>query len=304
VKVFITGGSGYIGQATIKILLRKGHEVSALARSEASAQALTALGAAIVNGGLSDLQILEQAAQEADAVIHLAQHRGPESGDIDRAASGALQAGAGSRPYIHTSGLWIYGNTDGVIDEDAPFAPPPVVAWRLENEARVFAHAQQGGYPVIVMPGVVYGDSQGLIENLMLAPARVDGSVAYIGDGAQHWPLVHVLDIAELYVCALEAPAGTRWAGVTTSAYTMREVAEAVSHAAGIPGKTRSVTLEEAREKIGGVADAFAQDQQISGERARRQLGWEPAYLRPLEELKLDGRSQAGSDKDRPRAMP
>jgi len=285
-KVFITGGSGYIGQATIKALLREGHGVTALARSESSTQAVAAIGATAVNGGLTDLEVLERSAREADAVIHLAQQRGPESGEIDRAAADALQAGVGSRPYIHTGGLWIYGNTDGMIDEDAPFAPPPIVAWRIENEARVLAHVQQGRHPMIVMPGVVYGDSQGLIENLMLAPAHESGSVAYIGDGAQRWPLVHVLDVAELYLRALEAPAGTRWAGVSSSECTMRQIAEAVSHPAGVPGKTRAVTLEEARETMGGVADAFALDQQISGERGRHQLGWRPTYLRPLDELR------------------
>jgi nucleoside-diphosphate-sugar epimerase len=285
-KVFITGGSGYIGQATIRVLRREGHEVDALARSASSANAVSALGAAAVQGDLRDLDVLERAAGAADAVIHLAQDHGAESADVDRAAAGALQAGAGSRPYLHTSGVWIYGNTDGVVDEDAPFSPPPIVAWRLENEKRVLAHLRHGGHPVVVMPGVVYGNAQGLIENFMLAPAREDGSVAYIGDGAQHWPLVHVLDIAELYVLALQAPAGTRWAGVTTSAYSMRDVAEAVSFAAGVPGQTRSVTLDEARETIDGLADAFAQDQQISGDRARRELGWKPTHLRPPEELR------------------
>src|ERR1700677_3701889 len=114
-KVLITGGSGYIGQATIRALRRRGHEVDALVRSDAAAAVVTDLGATPVRGGLGDLEVLRRAAGSADGAIHLAQVRGSDTADIDRKAAAAIQDGIGSGPYVHTGGTWVYGNTAGVV---------------------------------------------------------------------------------------------------------------------------------------------------------------------------------------------
>jgi nucleoside-diphosphate-sugar epimerase len=293
-RVFITGGSGYIGPATIRVLRQRGHKVVALARSDAAAQAVIGLGATAVRGGLGDLDVLHGAAAEADAVIHLAQARGPETAEIDQAASAALQDGVGAGPYVHTSGTWVYGNTAGVVDEDAPFDPPPLVAWRLGNEQLVLGRAATGGHPVLVVPGLVYGASAGLIEQLVVGPARARGSVHYVGDGTNHWSLVHVDDLAVLYVLALDAPAGSVFAGVGDYHLTVADLVPALSEAAGCPGRAESIGLEQARDEIGPVADAFALDQQISGDRARDKLGWDPPVRDVLAEL---ARSDRGTNR-------
>ena len=284
-KVFVTGGSGYLGQPVIRALRQQGHEVTALARSDAGAAAVSRLGAAPVRGGLGDLGTLRDAGAAADGVIHLASDRGARIAETDRAAAQALQDGVGSGPYVHTGGAWIYGDTGGMADESAPLAPPPVVAWRLENEKRVLARAGAGGHPVIVMPGLVYGHGAGLIEQFFTAPARSRGTVRYIGDGTNHWALVHVDDIADLYARALAAPAGAVYAGVSEPALAVTEVAGAVSQAAGCPGRTESMTLAEARREMGPIADAFALDQQLSSARARAELGWRLARRDVLAEL-------------------
>jgi nucleoside-diphosphate-sugar epimerase len=273
-KVFVTGGSGYLGQPVIRALRQQGHEVAALARSEAAAAAVSRLGAAAVRGGLGDLGTLRDAAAAADGVIHLAQDRGPRVAETDQAAAQAMQDGVGAGPYVHTSGAWVYGDTGGTVDESAPFAPPPVVAWRLANEERVLARAGAGGHPVIVMPGLVYGYGAGLIEQSFTAPARSRGTVRFIGDGTSHWALVHVDDIAGLYARALAAPAGAVYVGVGEPALTVGQIAGALSQAAGCPGRTESITLDEARREMGPIADAFALDQQLSSARARAELGW------------------------------
>ncbi len=284
-RVFVTGGSGYIGQATIAALRRGGHEVTALARGERAARAVSGLGAAPVAGGLGDLGVLRDAAASADGVIHLAQARGPQTAQVDRGAAAALQDGAGARPYVHTGGIWVYGNTSGLVTEDAALAPPPLVAWRLDSEQRVLARAASGGRPVVVMPGIVYGKAAGLIEEFIVGPARDRGVVHYIGRGDNHWSLVHVDDIAELYALALNAPAGSVYSGVTHTGLTMAEVADAASHAAGCPGRTAPVSLEQARREMGPIADGFALDQRIDSARARGELGWNPPARDALAEL-------------------
>jgi nucleoside-diphosphate-sugar epimerase len=293
-KVFVTGGSGYIGQATIGALRRGGHEVTALVRGEHGAQAVAGLGATPVMGTLADLGTLRDAAASADGVIHLAQARGPQAPQADRDAAAAMQDGAGASPYVHTGGTWIYGNTRGLVSEDTPPAPPPIVAWRLDNEKQVLALAASGGRPVVIMPGVVYGKGAGLIEQFLIAPARDRQVVHYIGDGANHWSLVHVDDIAELYVLALGAPAGSVYSGVTHTGLTMAEVAEAASHAAGCPGRTAPVSIEQAHAEMGPIADAFALDQQVSSARARSELGWDPPARDVLAEIAMPAEAAAG----------
>ena len=117
-KVLVTGGSGYIGRATIEALIAAGHGVEALARNQNSAARVREAGAAPVVGALSDLEVLRSAASRSDAVIHLAQ---ADSGEADLAAATAMLDGVGAGVYVHTGGTWVYGNTNGFVDETAPW---------------------------------------------------------------------------------------------------------------------------------------------------------------------------------------
>ncbi|WP_055588855.1 NAD-dependent epimerase/dehydratase family protein [Streptacidiphilus griseoplanus] len=284
-QVLLTGGSGYIGRSTIPALIRHGHTVTALARSDRAAHTVAALGAVPVHGSLTDTEVLREAARQADAVIHLGSDLGGDTAEVDRAAAAALQDGAGGRPYVHTGGVWVYGDTKGTVDEDAPLNPPAITAWRPANEREVLARADEGGHPVLLMPGLVYGRSGGLAQTFFAEPARTAGAVPCIGDGANHWALIHVDDLAELYTAALDAPAGSVYAAVSDQNPTLADITLALSRAAGCPGRIETLTLDEARTRMGPIAEAFALDQQLTGARARRELGWTPTRTDPLEEL-------------------
>ncbi|WP_330352167.1 NAD-dependent epimerase/dehydratase family protein [Streptomyces chartreusis] len=278
-RVFLTGGSGYIGRATIGALLRHGHTVEALARNDRAAETVRALGAAPVPGGLGDLGVLNAAAARAEAVVHLAQ---AATGDEDLAAATAMQDGIGSGPYVHTGGTWVYGDTPGVADETAPWNPPSLVAWRKPVEEAVLRRARQGGRPVLVQPGLLYGGENRLIDLFYTSPGKDAGAIPYIGTGENHWPLVHIDDIAELYVAALKAAPGAVYVGVGGVNPTAKDCAMALSRAVGIDGKVVSISLEQARERMGPIADAFALDQQFTPARARAELGWVPTHTDPL----------------------
>ncbi|CAK7284494.1 NAD-dependent epimerase/dehydratase family protein [Streptomyces misionensis] len=281
-KVFVTGGSGYIGKAVIGELRESGHTVRALVRSEQAARTVQALGAEPVRGSLSDVDVLNEAAANAEAVVHLAQ---AETGEEDLAAAGAMQDGIGAGTYVHTGGTWVYGDTDGVVDEGAPWNPPAVVAWRRPVEDAVLARAAHGGRPVIIRAGLLYGGDNRLIDAFVTRPGKEAGAMPYIGDGTQHWALVHVDDLARLYVAALRAPAGSVYVGVGGVNPTAKEVAEALSHGAGFDGRTTSLTIDQARQQMGPIADAFALDQQLTPARARADLGWVPTHTDPLSDL-------------------
>ncbi|MCQ6246516.1 NAD-dependent epimerase/dehydratase family protein [Streptomyces malaysiensis] len=278
-KVFLTGGSGYIGKAVIAALIGHGHSVEALTRSERAMRTVSSLGAVPVHGGLGDLGVLNTAVARAEAVIHLAQ---ADTGDEDLAAATAMQDGIGSGPYVHTGGSWVYGDTDGVVDETAPWNPPALVAWRKPVEDAVLGRSGRGGRPVVVRPGLLYGGDNRLIDSFYTIPGREAGAVPYIGDGENHWALVHVEDLAELYAAALRAQAGSQYVGVGGVNPTARDCSLAVARSIGLDGKVASLTLEQARARMGPVADAFVLDQQLTPARAQAELGWRPRFTDPL----------------------
>jgi len=282
VRVFVTGGSGYLGREVVSALVAAGHSVLALARSDEAGDAVESLGALAVRGELGDGEALATVAGAVDAAIHLG-ISATDTAAVDAAAAAALLDGLGTKPYVHTSGTWVWGSQPRVVDEDAPHSPPALTAWRTANEARVLARARSGGHPVIVAPGIVYGHGRGLPVRALVAPGRAAGEVWSIGTGEQHWSLVHVEDVAALYVAALGAPRGRVYAAVAEH-QPVTSIATALAVAAG-DLEVRAVSTDEAAVRLGGLAAALAMDNRVSGDRARRELGWTPRHTDALATL-------------------
>lgn len=284
-RVFVTGASGYIGSAVAERLRAAGHEVSGLARSERAAERLRRAGVHPIPGDLSDPASVAAGARAADAVIHLATTYDPA---VDGPAVDAvLDALAGSdRPVVYTSGIWQHGDTGGaVVDEETPPRPVPLIAWRQAVEDRVREAARRGIRTVVIRPAMVYGRGGGIPAGFVES-ARKEGAARYVGTGENRWPFVHVDDLADLYLLALErAPAGSLFLGVAGPAYRVRDVAAAASRGAGAGGRAVSWPLEEARKTLGAYADALVLDQQASGRRAEELLGWRPHRPGVLEDL-------------------
>ena len=169
-------------------------------------------------------------------------------------------------------------------DEDTPLAPTPLVAWRPANERLVLEAAKHGVQGTVLRPAMVFGRGGGLVASFVQS-AREHGAARVIGNGENRWTFVELDDLAELYVQALRAAAGTLLFAAHGPAIRVRDVAEAASRAAGAGGKVETVPIEEARKSMGPFADALALDQQISGERAQLVLGWRPEAPSVLEEL-------------------
>ncbi len=282
-RVFVTGATGYVGGAVAEALRAAGHEVVGLARSDEAARRLEAAGCTALRGSLADADVLARGAREADATVHAAATGAADQAEVDTLAVHALlDALAGSgKPFVYTSGIWVLGATgDAVADDDAPANAAAIVAWRPAVERLVTDAAAREVRSVVLRPGVVYGRGGGTPGGFV-ASGRKKGVVRYVGDGSQRWPLVHVDDLAELYVIALSAPAGTvlNAAGPSLPA---REVAEAAARATG--ARAEAWPLEEARARLGPYADALALDQQVSAGRARA-LGWTPSRPSVLEAL-------------------
>ena len=283
---FLTGGTGLVGSALLTALLAHGHTVHALARSDASASALEAAGATVVRGSVEDTAVLTDAARAADGFIHTAATADGKDADRDAALLDAvLPALAGSnKPYVHTSGVWVHGA--GQIDEDTPFAPPSLTAWRLPLDARVRAAADDGVRSIVIAPGIVYGRGAGLPTVVKNGPRTDDGALVLPGSGEQRWTTVHTEDLARLYVAALtEAAPGSYYLGVNGQNPTVREIGEAASRGAGLDERTVPSTEADTEARLGALAGALDIDQQATGAKARGELGWTPTGPSLLEDL-------------------
>jgi nucleoside-diphosphate-sugar epimerase len=292
-KVFLTGATGYIGSAVADRLHAAGHQVSGLARSDAAAEKLRAAGIEPERGDFQDPGSVGRAAAAADGAISLATTYDPS---VDAPAIDAmLDALAGTnQPFIYTSGIWSHGNTgDKVVDESSPANPATLVAWRQAVEDRVLQAARRGIRTVVIRPAIVYGRGGGIPAGFVES-ARSGGAAQHVGMGENRWPFVHVDDLADLYLLALEkAPPGTLLLGVSGPSYRVREVAAAASRGAGAGGKTRAWPLEEARHKLGAYADALILDQQASGRKAQELVGWRPYRPDVLEDLEHGSYAEA-----------
>lgn len=287
-KVFVTGPTGQLGGAVTNVLRRRGHHVLGLARDEEAVAVLASRDIEPVLGDLTDTRLLGDQAARADGVIHVAVTGDEHQAEVDIAAtSGMLDALAGSEsPYVHTSGGWVLGNTGSApADEDAPIAVAEAIAWRPPLERTVRAAAERGVRSVVIRPAIMFGYGRGL-PAMYVEWARQRGIGRCVGSGENRWTFVHADDLAELYCLALErAPAGSLFNGSSGETLWQSELARAADRAAGGQGTFEPWPLNEARDTLGVLADALALDQNISGERARRTLGWSPTRFGVAKEV-------------------
>jgi nucleoside-diphosphate-sugar epimerase len=286
--VFVTGGTGLIGTTVVAELLGNGHTVLALARSDASAQAVEASGAETLRGGLADLDVLRAGAAQADGVIHLAFGHDFSSADAvaravaeESAALAALgEALAGSdRPFVTVSGT---PYVPGCVSTEAdPLPTDGPVGGRGRAVTAVLDLASRGVRSTAVrMPRTVHRDGKGGFAGLLTDIARRTGVSGYPGDGAQRWPAVHALDAAVLFRLALElAPAGSSWHAVADEGDAVRDIAAVIGRRLGLP--VESVPPET----YGPLGPIFAMDQPSSSTHTREALGWEPTHPSLLEDL-------------------
>jgi nucleoside-diphosphate-sugar epimerase len=293
-RVFVTGASGHIGSAVVPELLRAGHQVVGLARSDSSAAALAAAGAEVRRGDLDDLDGLRKAAGAADGVIHLAfKHDEMRSGDFpaavaaDLAAIGALAApleGTG-KPLVTTSGTLMLtaAGITGRPGTEADFADGGP---RVDAENFVIGLAERDVRSSVVrLPPITHSslDHHGF-AHVLIGIARQTGVSGYVGEGANRWPSVHTLDAAEVYRLALEsAPAGSRLHAVADEGIPFRDIAAAIGRGAGVP--TASIPASDAGEHFSFLGAFVGLDNPTSSSVTRKVLGWEPAHPGLIDDL-------------------
>jgi nucleoside-diphosphate-sugar epimerase len=277
-RVFVTGATGFIGSALVPELIKAGHKVLGLARSDAGAKSLVAAGAEVHRGDVEDLDSLRSGAAASEGVIHTAFvhdfSRFKEVCEIDRRAIAALGAAlAGSdRPVLITSGTAVaHAQGRPSTEDDAPNSPVPRVA---SEEAAAAAASRGVRVSVVRLPQVHDTVKQGLVTHL-IAAAREKGVSAYVGNGLNGWPAVPVVDCARLYRLVLEKGSrGVRYNAVAEEGVPLRHIAEAIGRGLKLP--VVSLSPEQAREHFGWLAEFVAFDLQASGKLTQERLGWTP----------------------------
>jgi len=281
-RIFVTGATGWIGSAVVRDLLGAGHQVVGLARSDASAAALTTAGAEVRRGDLDDLDVLRSAAAAADGVVHTA-FKHDSMDDIEVAARADLRAvetmgealaGSGG-PFVIASGTGVRAG-GAVATEDTPhvYMGPPSA--RLASEDAMWALAERGVRTSVVrIPPSAHGEGDKGFVARLVRTAREKGVSAYPGDGANRWPAVHRLDAARLFRLAVEnARPGTALHAVDDEGVPVREIAATIGRHLNVP--VRSIPPEQAIDHFGFIGAVFSADLPASSELTRKWLDWQP----------------------------
>jgi nucleoside-diphosphate-sugar epimerase len=286
-KVALTGATGFIGSHVLTELLEHGHEVTALVRDDAQAEIAAAAGARPAVVDLYDRLAVVSLFSVADGAIHTASPGDATSADLDSAVvDAAIAAFAGTgKPYIHISGLWVYGPNPS-ISEESPIAAPAMVSWKPPIDRRVLDASDMRG--VVIVSGVAYGDGAGGVPGLLLGSPRDDsGNLLMLGTGQQHWATVHVVDLADFFRRVLEddSARGSYVIGDGVNP-TVAELTEAAAVAAGAPGAVPG-SDDEARARLGDYfAEVLLLDQGTEAAKARARLGWSPSHQGLVEEFR------------------
>lgn len=283
-RVFITGASGWIGSAVTRELLANGHQVLGLARSDASAEKVAALGAEVHRGDLHDLDSLAAGAASTDGVIHLGYHHDfsqmAEAAQLDAAAIDTFGRvlEATDKPLLMASGVLGLATGRAATEEDEadPGGHP-----RIANAATTLALADRGVRSIVLrFPPTVHGTGDPGFVAALVGFARENGVSGYVGDGGNHWSAVHRDDAARVVRLALEqGPPATVVHAVAEEGVPTKRIAEAVGRALGLP------TEPVAPERLSWLGHFFAADVRVSSAITRERFGWEPAGPSLLEDL-------------------
>ncbi len=287
-RVFVLGATGSIGGAVTDELLTHGHDVRALARSDASDLTLAAKGVDTVRGDIRDPAPWCSVVDDVDAIVHVAATFDDDMGAIDRRMLQALIAqtehGAREIRFLYTGGCWLYGATgDIVATEKSKLTPIPAFAWMADNVRLAFAAKNLA--VTLVHPAMVYERDGGVLSRF-IASAHEDGAVEIWGSADTRWPVVHREDLASAYRLALEA-------GLPSNSYNVAaeqgvrvgDISAAVHNRLGLTKPPVVRPVADAVAEHGAWAAGPALDQQMSAQRFMKDSGWRPRRVNILEEI-------------------
>lgn len=285
-KVFVTGASGFVGSAVVKELLKAGHAVIGLARSENSAKAIREAGAEVLMGDLEDLEVLKEGTRLADGVIHTAFFHDftqfAKASEMDKNAINAMgeELIGTTKPIIVTAGVLGLPLINGSITEESVSQGSP-----RTSEVTAMALAAKGVHASVIRlaPSVHDRGDKGFVP-FIIGQALKNGTSAYFKAGDNRWPAVHRLDAANAYRLAVEKAAkGALYNVIGETGIEVKKIAELIGEKLNLP--VSSLTEEEVAQHYEWMSWFIGFDSPATSFKTQEQLNWQPIHIGLLEDI-------------------
>ena len=290
-RVFITGSTGYIGFSAAKRIRAAGHEVFGLTRSEQNAKLLKQNEIIPIIGSMQNVDSFINTAANCDVVIHAAADYKNNTAQLDKSTVETFINSAKSfgriKKLIYTSGTWVYGSSNNhLLTEESKTNPIKIVNWRPEVDNLIVDTNYLDG--IVLRPGCVYGGI-GSMTNEFFNSALNDNSISIIGNGNNRWPMIHVDDLAEAYLLAVENDnLGSHIFNIVeTKSASINEIISSVEILLGSEIKKKYMSLQESIKLIGTYAEVLVINQLFDTTKAEVILNWEAKHKGFIEELEL-----------------
>lgn len=284
-NIFLTNASGYVGSAVAEALRQRGHQVSSLARHQASIAKLCDRKVLPVPGELGRPESFLSAAMAADVVVHTAFEYfpdGSENADLDTTVTRALIEALGQHKrqrLIYTSNAYL-----PQVEHEALVAAAQITnkeeqarAWRLQVERLVVEADSPALSTAVLRLGMVYGGQGGGTIDDLLQTARRSGALRFPeSQGVHRWSLIARPDLAALYACLCEQWQPGVYHGVDGTPLTVAAVCQIVAAHAQIeavagPDDSPDLALSTHARHV------MTRDRALQSTRSRT-LGWQPRY--------------------------
>jgi nucleoside-diphosphate-sugar epimerase len=288
-KVFVAGGTGVLGRATVRALRQAGHQVRTTARGEDNARLMRSLGAEPVEVDLYDPVAVRRAIVGSDAVLRLATkipslmkmgRRGAwtETNRLRTVVARILVDAAIQehvQVYVHESVVYVYADGgEAWLAEDArtDVSRTTILRIALDGEEASARFTQAGGRGIVLRFGGFYGpDAPSTIETAALARRRM---LPLVGSGTNYMPSIYVPDAGRAVAAALNAPAGVYNIG-DDAPVPFGEYLRIVTESLGAP-RPRRFPMIVGRVLFGELSRYFFRSLRVSNRRFKEVAGWTP----------------------------
>lgn len=277
-RILVFGATGLIGKAVTRAATSRGYDVLAVVRSIQSATAVSEMGASVILGDMKQPETWQTALHACDAVIQVAADFGGDLGASEAVWVNAVIEVATTQKrdlhVIYTGGCWLFPpRIDPPLTEHDDFDPLPPFAYMVDHRARLL---QAGLRVSTIHPGMVWSEEDGCTSEIRTSLERCE-PIEVVGSTSVQWPLVHVEDLADLYILALSgAIVGGDAFGVSDPGVSVADIIAEMEQRTYRVGVCDIVGVEDAVRRMGDWAAGRARSQRIESDLARRQLGWCP----------------------------
>ena len=288
-RVFVTGASGWVGSVVVQELLRNGHGVTGLVRSEEAARKVEALGARVLHGDIIDRVVVQSGCADADGVIHCGFNHDfskfAENCENDRKTiegMGEILKGS-NRPLVVTSGIGLLSSLGRVSTENDAVRSDVHNPRKATEEAVSRIRDRGVNASVLRLPPSTHGKGDNGFITMLIGIAREKKRSAYFSELANSWSSCHRLDAAVLYRLALEKAEARTYHAAAENGIPFKEIAETIGRGLNVPAE--GLTKDAPMKHFDWFAHFAMMEAKTSSEQTRSQLGWKPNQIGLLEDI-------------------